>query len=425
MGGTSRERFIQTIHHQDPGQVVVDLGAASTTGIHAEALSNLRNYLGLTPKRERISEPFQLLGEVDEEIRKALGIDIVGIGTNTTIYGFENAGWKSWHLPQGLEVEVPAGFVCSVDEKNNTYMYPCGDRYAKPVAKLPAGGYFFDNVDHTVGEFDEDNANAREDYKNDYQVYTDKQLRFMEEQIDYYYNNTDYAIFGAAALTAMGDMAYIPGPAQKLPKGIRSPEDWLVAHYTVPEYVHECYEMQLETAMKNVKLLKEIAGNKIQAVFVSGTDLGTQRSQYISNDMYREFYLPRHKKLNDWIHRNTDWKVFFHSCGAIEKLMPELYEAGVDILNPVQCSADGMDPRMLKEKWGDKFVFWGGGVDTQRTLPFGTPEEVYTEVLERLKIFAPGGGFVFNAIHNIQGPTKPENINAMFEAVRDYNRMAK
>ncbi len=423
MSGTSRERFLQTINHQDPGDVVVDLGAASTTGIHAEALSNLRRYLGLSPKRERISEPFQLLGEVDEEMRKALGIDIVGIGTNWTIYGFENTGWKTWHLPQGLE--VPKDFVYTVDHKNNTYMYPCGDIHAKPVAKLPAGGYFFDNVDHTAGEFDEETASARKDFRDDYAVYTDSQLRFMEEQINYYYKNTDYALFGAAALTAMGDMAYIPGPAQKLPRGIRSPEDWLVAHYTVPEYVHECYEMQLETAMKNVKLLKEAAGNKIQAVFVSGTDLGTQRSQYISNDMYREFYLPYHKKLNDWIHQNTEWKVFFHSCGAIEKLMPELYEAGVDILNPVQCSADGMDPVMLKEKWGDKFVFWGGGVDTQKTLPFGTPEEVYAEVLERLKIFAPGGGFVFNTIHNIQGPTKPENIYAMFEAVRDYNRMTK
>lgn len=425
MSGTSRERFLQTINHQDPGDVVVDLGAASTTGIHAEALSNLRRYLGLSPKRERISEPFQLLGEVDEEMRKALGIDIVGIGTNWTIYGFENTGWKTWHLPQGLEVEVPKDFVYTVDHKNNTYMYPCGDIHAKPVPKLPAGGYFFDNVDHTAGEFDEETASARKDFRDDYAVYTDSQLRFMEEQINYYYKNTDYALFGAAALTAMGDMAYIPGPAQKLPRGIRSPEDWLVAHYTVPEYVHECYEMQLETAMKNVKLLKEAAGNKIQAVFVSGTDLGTQRSQYISNDMYREFYLPYHKKLNDWIHQNTEWKVFFHSCGAIEKLMPELYEAGVDILNPVQCSADGMDPVMLKEKWGDKFVFWGGGVDTQKTLPFGTPEEVYAEVLERLKIFAPGGGFVFNTIHNIQGPTKPENIYAMFEAVRDYNRMTK
>ncbi len=425
MSGTSRERFLQTINHQDPGDVVVDLGAASTTGIHAEALSNLRRYLGLSPKRERISEPFQLLGEVDEEMRKALGIDIVGIGTNWTIYGFENTGWKTWHLPQGLEVEVPKDFVYTVDHKNNTYMYPCGDIHAKPVAKLPAGGYFFDNVDHTAGEFDEETASARKDFRDDYAVYTDSQLRFMEEQINYYYKNTDYALFGAAALTAMGDMAYIPGPAQKLPRGIRSPEDWLVAHYTVPEYVHECYEMQLETAMKNVKLLKEAAGNKIQAVFVSGTDLGTQRSQYISNDMYREFYLPYHKKLNDWIHQNTEWKVFFHSCGAIEKLMPELYEAGVDILNPVQCSADGMDPVMLKEKWEDKFVFWGGGVDTQKTLPFGTPEEVYAEVLERLKIFAPGGGFVFNTIHNIQGPTKPENIYAMFEAVRDYNRMTK
>ena len=218
MSGTSRERFLQTINHQDPGDVVVDLGAASTTGIHAEALSNLRRYLGLSPKRERISEPFQLLGEVDEEMRKALGIDIVGIGTNWTIYGFENTGWKTWHLPQGLEVEVPKDFVYTVDHKNNTYMYPCGDIHAKPVAKLPAGGYFFDNVDHTAGEFDEETASARKDFRDDYAVYTDSQLRFMEEQINYYYKNTDYALFGAAALTAMGDMAYIPGPAQKLPR---------------------------------------------------------------------------------------------------------------------------------------------------------------------------------------------------------------
>ena len=126
--------------------------------------------------------------------------------------------------------------------------------------------------------------------------------------------------------------------------------------------------------------------------------------------------------MNDWVHENTSWKTWFHTCGSIINLLPELHEAGVDILNPVQCSATGMDPRMLKEEWGDKFIFWGGGVDTQRVLPFGTPEEVYNQVMERLEIFAPGGGFVFNTIHNIMGPTSPENLQAMFQAIRDYNK---
>ena len=138
--------------------------------------------------------------------------------------------------------------------------------------------------------------------------------------------------------------------------------------------------------------------------------------------MYREFYKPYHTKVNKWIHENTNWKVMYHTCGSIVNLLDDLAETGIDILNPVQCSADGMDPHMLKEKYGDRFVFWGGGVDTQKTLPFGTPDEVYDEVLERLKIFAPGGGFVFNTIHNIQALTPTENILAMFEAIRDYNK---
>ena len=138
-------------------------------------------------------------------------------------------------------------------------------------------------------------------------------------------------------------------------------------------------------------------------------------------DSYREFYKPYHKRINDWVHANTKWKTFYHTCGSIVAFLQDFYEAGIDILNPVQCSAAGMDPRMLKEQWGDKFVFWGGGVDTQKTLPFGTPEEVYQEATERLEIFAQGGGYVDNPVHNIQSQTSAENMLAYFRAVQDFN----
>ena len=427
MGLTSRERLAMTLNHEDPGKVVVDMGSATTCGIHAYALERLRDYLGLPKKKVRVYEPFQLLGEVDDDVRQALGIDVVGINTNWTIYGFKNHDWKPWVFDTtGSEFLVSADFQTTVDELGRSVIYPHGDLNAAPCAMKPKGGYFFDNIVRTsMDDFDEDNADARKDFAHDFSTYTDEQLRTMQDQINYYYENTEYGIFDTAALHAMSDMAYIPGPGLKNPTGIREPSEWLMAHYTVPEYVKECYEMQMEVALNNVKLLKEVAGDKIQVIFASGTDLGTQRAQYISNDMFREFFMPYQKQVNDWIHKNTNWKVFYHTCGSIVNLLPELEEVGCDILNPVQCSAAGMDPKFLKEEWGKKFVFWGGGVDTQKTLPFGTPEEVYNEVYERLKIFAPGGGFVFNTIHNIMGPTAPENIAAMFNAVKDYNAAQK
>jgi hypothetical protein len=427
MALTSRERLIKTLNHEDPGKVVVDMGSATTCGIHAYALERLRDYLGLEKKKIQVYEPFQLLGRVDDDLREALGIDVVGIDTNCTIYGFENQNWKSWVFPTtGSEYLVSEAFNVTEGENGRTYMHPKGDVKAPPCAVLPRDGYFFDNIVRTpMSQVEHTAADARKDFQYDFSKYTDRQLRYMEDRINFYYNNTEYGLFDTAALHAMGDMAYIPGPGLKHPEGIRDPEAWLVAHYTEPEYVKECYHMQMEVALENLKLLKEIAGDKIQVVFASGTDFGTQKAQYISNDMYREFYAPYQQPVNAWIHAHTNWKVFYHTCGSIVGLLPDLYESGVDILNPVQCSAQGMDPAFLKREWGDKFVFWGGGVNTQKTLPFGTPDEIYDEVMERLKIFAPGGGFVFNTIHNILGPTRPESIAAMFRAVKDYNNMQK
>lgn len=162
-------------------------------------------------------------------------------------------------------------------------------------------------------------------------------------------------------------------------------------------------------------------GKRIDTIFISGTDFGTQRGEFISPDMFREFYKPYFKKVNDWIHRNTEWKVFYHTCSSVVRLLDDLVDAGVDVLNPVQCSASGMEPEFLKKKYGDKLVFWGG-VDTQKVLPFGTPEEVKNQVRERLSIFSENGGFIFNTIHNIQAQTPVENMLAMFEAVTEFNR---
>jgi uroporphyrinogen-III decarboxylase len=138
----------------------------------------------------------------------------------------------------------------------------------------------------------------------------------------------------------------------------------------------------------------------------------------ISPDLFRALWKPFYKRLNDWVHKNTKWKIFFHSCGSVSTILDDFVEAGVDILNPVQCSAMGMEAETLKARYGDKLVFWGGGVDTQHVLPFGTADEVRQQVRERVRILGAGGGFVFNTIHNIQGPTPVENIVAMYDEVR-------
>ncbi|MHC5144509.1 MAG: uroporphyrinogen decarboxylase family protein, partial [Planctomycetota bacterium] len=185
------------------------------------------------------------------------------------------------------------------------------------------------------------------------------------------------------------------------------------------DYVYKVFEKQCEIGLKNIEKLASVLGNKVQAVFVSGTDFGTQRGPFISPQAYRDLYKPFQKAINDKIHELTNWKVFIHSCGGIYPLIPDMIEAGFDVLNPVQCSAEGMDPVRLKMEFGDQLVFWGGGVDTQKTLPFGTPEEVYEEVSERIDIFSSGSGFVFNSIHNVQSNVPVDNILAMFKAIHE------
>lgn len=421
MSDTPRVRLDRTINHKDPGEVVVDMGATSITGINANALAALRDALGLEKRPVKVYEPLQVLGLVEPDLQEALGLCVAEVSNDYTIFGFENKNWKPWTLPTGLDVLVSEDFVTSTGPDGTIYIHPQGNINAPPSGKLPKNGYYFDNVFRTFKPFDEDDFDGRADFAEDFKVYTEAQLRTIEKNCNRLYNETDLGLIGGGALAGLGDFAFFPGPHIPFPKGIRNLEDWMCAPYSSPDYVHQIFGLQTEVAIENARLFKQACGNKIQVMQISGTDFGTQRGPFMSPDAMREFYMPYYRQLNDWIHENTSWKTFYHTCGSIVDLLPNFHEMGADILNPVQCSAAGMDPAMLKKKWGDKFVFWGGGVDTQKTLPFGTPDEVYTETLERLNIFAPGGGYVFNSIHNIQGPTPTENILAMFKAVKAYN----
>ncbi|NLV73311.1 MAG: hypothetical protein GXY52_01300 [Chloroflexi bacterium] len=183
-----------------------------------------------------------------------------------------------------------------------------------------------------------------------------------------------------------------------------------------PEYIHGIFERQCEIAPRNLALYKEAVGDRIDIIFISGTDFGVQDRSFISVDAYRTLYKPYHKRINDWVHANTNWKTFYHSCGAITAYLDDMVEAGVDIINPVQISAAGMDPADLKARWGDQLVFWGGGVDTQQVLPFGRPDEVAANVAGNIAVLDDGGGMVISAAHNIQALIPAENLRALANA---------
>lgn len=416
---TSRERVICALDHQAPDRVPLDMGATAVTGITASALHRLRGALNLDDRLVRVHEPYQMLGSVDDDVLDALGVDIVGLGDDGTFFGFPQRDWKPFTLFDGTPVLVPGGFNTEVCEDGNLYQYPRDDRSLPPSGRMPAGGFYHDAIERQE-PYDEDSLDPEEWVRDMYHVFTDEELRLLEDRANALYNNTTRALIGNFGLGAFGDIAFVPGTAVPHPKGIRSVADWYMATLLYPDYVHGIFDLQLEIAMESLSLYKQAVGDKIVAIFISGTDFGSQKGSFISPRSYREMFKPYHKAINDWVHANTNWKTFYHSCGSMVELYDDFVDAGADIVNPVQISAAGMDPRALKDRWGDELVFWGGGVDTQYVLSFGSPEEIEAHVKENIEIFGQGGGFVFNAVHNIQATVPTENLKALFDAFAKY-----
>ncbi len=416
----SRQVVLDSLNHRQPQRVPLDFGSHNCSGIHCSVVSGLRDHFGLEKRLVKVHEPYQMLGLVEDDLADAMGVDAGICHPLANMFGVPiDFKWKEWKTLWGQTVLIPEKMLIDINDKGEALTYPQGDRSVPPSARMPASGYFFDAIIRQ-GEFDEDDP-AVADNTEEFQPLSDAELKGLAEHAKEARSHGRAVVAGLPG-TSYGDIAMVPGMFLKHPKGIRDIAEWYMSVAARQDFVHEVFTKQTDVALANMeKILKTVGPDAYDVVFVCGTDFGTQISTFCSKDTFLEVYQPYYKKINAWIHKNTPWKTLKHSCGAIEPFIDSIIDSGFDILNPVQCSATGMDPAHLKKVYGDRLVFWGGGVDTQKTLPFGTPEEVKKQVLERLRIFSPNGGFIMNAIHNVQARTPVANMVALLEAVKEFN----
>ena len=413
---TGKEKLLAALNHQE-AQIPFDMGATAVSGIHALALEGLRAHYGLEKRPVTIIDPYQMLGRVDDDLREAIGVSTEPVFGPKNMFGSKQGSYMEWKAPWGQTVLFPDNLAVNEDERY-VYVHAEGDANYPPSARMPKTGYFFDSIIRQKDEIDDD-ALKLEDNLEEFGALGEEDITWFRAQKAAL--SPEYGAVGSFGGTGLGDIAFIPGPMLKAPKGIRDVEEWYISTVIRQDFVTEIFAAQTEIALGNLSKLWEAVGGAVQVINVCGADFGPQSAPFLSAEQFKRLYAPHYKKINGWIHANTSWKTFKHCCGSIKPLIPELIDAGFDIMNPVQWNAENMGALELKRDFGKELVFWGGGVDTQRTLQFGAPDEVRDEVLRMCEIFGMGGGFVFNTVHNIQATVPAGNIVAMIEAVREYN----
>ncbi len=390
----SRERVICALEHREPDRVPIDVGATRQSGIAASTYHKLKQRLGLgTPTR--VFDVYQMLAEVERPVLERFGADVVGLNRKVVAFGIRNEDWKPWKMFDSTPVEVPGGFHPLVKPNGDLLLVkPDGS----PIAQMPRGGYYFDRLDKYPGAAHADPETL------DVPMLGEEECDHLHAQAEAWWQNSDYAIMAAM------------GPPYELFFGLGTGDfqAWMITLATEPDYVRALYERLAEAWIENLRRFTAAVGDRVQ-ILQFNDDLGTQDAPFLSPRMFRELVMPYYKRGLDWVHRHTKMKVFMHNDGAIFDFLPALIEMGVDILNPVQTTAKGMDPVRLKREFGDRLCFWGGACDCQGTLAFGTPEQVADEVRENLRILAPGGGYVLASVHNIQAEVPPENVIALFD----------
>jgi len=393
----SRERVLCSINHRQPDRVPIDLGGTRQSGIAASTYHKLKQLLGVrTPTR--VYDVYQMLAEIERPVMERFGADVIGLNRPAVAFGIRNEAWKPWRLFDGTPVDVPGGFNPVADARGDLLLFTPG---GTPIARMPKGGFYFDRLDKYPG------AAHADPEKLDLPLLSTEECDHLHAQAEAYYQNTDLAIIAAM------------GPPYELFFGLGTGDfaAWMITLATEPEYVEALYGRLVDAWLENLRRLAAAVGERVQ-ILQFNDDLGTQDAPFLSIRMFRQRIMPHYKRGLDWIHQNTRMKVFMHNDGAVFDFIPSLIEMGVDILNPVQTTAAGMDPARLKREFGDRIVFWGAACDCQHTLPFGAPDEVAREVEETIRIFSPGGGYVFASVHNIQAGVPPENVIAMFDAAR-------
>ncbi|MCK4515859.1 MAG: methyltransferase, partial [Spirochaetaceae bacterium] len=347
---TSKERLNCALNHKSPDRVAVDFGSTPVTGMHVTCVSELREHYGLEKRPVKVCEPYQMLGEMEDDLLEALGVDTVGLPASGTLFGFRNENWKEFRAPWNQELLVPEQFNVTENTKGDLLIYPQGDTSVPPSGRMPVGSFFFDAIVRQE-PIDDDHLDP-ENNLEEFQLVSDTDLKHYETEAKRL-ASSERAVAGGIGGTAFGDIAQVPAPFLKHPKGIRDVQEWYISTAIRQDYLHEIFSRQCEIAIENLKLVHDVVGSVIDVLFICGTDFGTQTSSFCSTDTYDQLYAPYYKRINAWIHENTTWKTFKHSCGAVEPFMPHFIDSGFDIVNPVQCSAAGMDPKTLKDRYGD------------------------------------------------------------------------
>jgi len=364
-----RERVMRAIEHKPIDRTPIDLGAHTATGISAFAYQNLREYLDMPKKKIKITDSFQFLARVDEDILERFHCDCISFHP-----GYPNT--RTWKPREHYEFEISSAIIPTLED-DGAWIFSGKDGGRM---KSPAGGYFFDGVGF-------DTWGSESDYNTEVAKYAER-----------IYKETDYFLFYRGGVTAH----FSDNP------------DYLVAMMLEPDEIKRRCAEGHEWNLKSTGDIINKCGNYVQAICTS-CDLGTQIAPFVNPAVFADLIAPWIKKYIDFVRANSDYKVFFHTCGAMEPFIPILIECGVDILNPVQVSCKNMEPFALKQKYGDKICFWGGGCDTQGAFANGTPDEVADNVRYLMSALAPNSGYVFNQVHNVMGNVKPENIVAMLD----------
>jgi hypothetical protein len=407
---TSRERVLKAINFEVPDRVPIDLGGMKASGISALVYDRFKDRMGVHAPT-RVLDPRFMIAVVEEEVLQKIHADVLPVDLSGIVSAVRPPEeWIPRTMQEGTPLWFPPGTLMREEPDGDLVLLNADG--SPSTFRMPRGGYYFDDTQFNRGSGIDPAAFRPQD------DIPDETLRLLEDYARRLYRMTDYALLGWGFGGCFLGLSLITDRGSNVTQGM--PDEWMVMLMTEKDTCHEMMDRSVEATISCLKLVDEALGDTCFAWGIASDDSGTQRGEFINPDLWAEMIKPHYARLCRWIHRHTRMKTFLHSCGSIAQLIPHLIDAGVDILNPVQTSAAGMDPKALKQRYGRQIVFWGGGCDTQSVLPTASPAAIREHVRQRMETLAPGGGFVFTQVHNIQATVPCENIEAMFAAAWEF-----
>jgi len=413
---TRRERVLAAIDHREPDRVPVDLGGMRSTGIAAAAYGRLMKFLGLKEGHIDVYDVVQQLAQPEQAVLDYWDADVVDLGR---VFLTEDSDWKAFTLPDGQAARIPAYVRFEADGAGG-WLALAAD--GTPIGAMPEGAYYLSQTNFPLKDWDGADLAVLDRLPEHmgkvtwsalpcapyHLPLTPEHLADISRRAKVLSETTDYAVMVAFGANLLEWGQYLCRMDQFL-------VDLVENRRKAVALLDKLVEMHLA----NLEKILSAVDGYVQIIQM-GDDLGTQQALEISPRLYRELFKPRQRLINETVKKRSSLKIFLHSCGAVADIIPDLIEVGVEILNPVQTSARGMEPARLKREFGRDITFWGGGCDTQSVLPLGSPAEIEAHVKERIETLAPGGGFVFTQVHNIMPHVPPRNIAAMVDAVRRF-----